>query len=457
MISTNGIVSELVGNDPGWTTQVLSCSPPTGRILLLNATLDFNAELSGFCDRFLAPAGIPPARRQYDVNSAADMSDLSIRFLGIGSDRLIHTVGVSNGLERPPSKKFVRVPPLNFPQGNLKRSKTPKVKKGSVGFIHEASIGELLYTDTFFSGDSKFPMGQAFVDRASRYGNIIPMRSRKDIGDAFVSYVCKHYTPLIVISDNISENQGGSLNDECRARSVKQLFTCPYHPQQDFAEGYLGRITTMASFGMVYAGAPLFMWIWATKSAVFVNHIAASYYSDKRIWATPFELIHNEAFPDASIVVPFGCAALVMLDETDIAKFKSRCSLLVFIHYADDHPLYTYALYSPKTKRVIFRQDCIFLTKVFPMRVARTAAGLDPDGDMIVPFRAPKMMREGSNPLHSFDGWNDGGILPDYEDHVGGQKLTRPSDEMILGKTSQEPYRAVIRTITILVLHPPFQ
>jgi hypothetical protein len=214
------------------------------------------------------------------------MSDLSIRFLGGGTDRILHTVNVSNGLKEPPSKKHARVPPLNFPQGNLKKFKTPRVTKENVGHIHQASIAEAVYTDTYETGDHKFPYAQVFVDRISRYGDVIPMRSRTEVGQAFVTFVCRNFVPLVLISDNISENHGGDLRDQCRARDVKQLFTCPYHPEQNFAEGYIGRITTMASFGMVYAGAPLFMWIWAVKTAVFIDKIMASYYSQQQVWAT---------------------------------------------------------------------------------------------------------------------------------------------------------------------------
>jgi hypothetical protein len=97
----------------------------------------------------------------------------------------------------------------------------------------------------------------------------------------------------------------------------------------DFAEGYIGRITTMASFAMVYSGAPLFMWIWATKTATFVDHIMASYYSVQKVWATPFELVHGEPFPDASIIVPIGCGVLVLLTKGERAKFKSRCAIMI--------------------------------------------------------------------------------------------------------------------------------
>ncbi len=237
---------------PVWTTEVLSSPPLLGRVLALNASLDFDDELRIFSDEFLAPAAIPPARRHYDIGTSSDMTELSIRFMGAGTDRIIHTVGISNGLEKPPSKVASRVPPKLFPQGRLKRSKTPIVSKGKVGHLHTATIAEVLYTDTFDSGDHRFPYGQAFVDHASRWGDIIPLRSRKEIGSAFVTFVCRHYTPLILVSDNIAENKGGSLVEECRLRDVRQAYTCPHHPQQDRAEGYLGRITAMASFGIIY-------------------------------------------------------------------------------------------------------------------------------------------------------------------------------------------------------------
>jgi hypothetical protein len=231
----------------------------------------------------------------------------------------------------------------------------------------------------------------------------------------------------VLISDNIAENQGGDLVEQCLARSIKQLFTCPYHPEQDFVEGYIGRITTMASFGMVYSEAPLFMWIWSVRTAVFTNYIMASYYSEQQVWATPYELIHGELFPDASIVVPFGCGVLVLLTEKERAKFKSRCALMLFVHYADDHPLYTYAVYSPRTRKVLMRQDCIFLNKLFPMRVARSAAGMDPNGESFQPIRSPRGNQCVDSAL-SFDNWSTEDPLPQYDDHVRGWKLTRPSD-----------------------------
>jgi hypothetical protein len=231
--------------------------------------------------------------------------------------------------------------------------------------------------------------------------------------------VCRNFAPLILVRDNIAENRGGALMDECHRRGVQSAFICPYTPQQDQAEKFLGRVTAMASYAMVHSGAPLFFWIWSVESASFVSNITATFYSREQVWSTPYALVYGEPFPDASIVVPFGCGALVLLDKEDREKFQSRCALLIFIHYATSHPLYTYAFYSPRTKRVLYRQDAIFLVTLFPMRLARTASGISADGDTLVPLRSPLGLTAPQDEL-SFGQWNYGDALPTYDDHVSG-------------------------------------
>lgn len=144
-----------------------------------------------------------------------------------------------------------RVPPHHFPLGKWASGKTPRVSKDKVKFLHRASIAEVCFTDTFETDDS--------------------------------------------------ENIGGALADECHQRGVKSAYICPYTPEQNYAEGYLGRITAMASFAMVYSGAPIHLWIYFW------------------VW-----------------------------------------------------------MLSSKTKKVLFRQDVIFLPNVFPMREARMMGHLAP-------------------------------------------------------------------------------
>jgi hypothetical protein len=102
------------GTEVRWRTKVLGMGSSSAR-MLAGMTEDCHDNLATFCDQYLAPPSIPPARRLYDVRSQADMTQLSIRFLGASTDRLIRTVEISNGLKSPASKQNVRVPPLVFP------------------------------------------------------------------------------------------------------------------------------------------------------------------------------------------------------------------------------------------------------------------------------------------------------------------------------------------------------
>ncbi len=404
-----------------WSCKLLVSPSSFHRILAFptGENLAFDSELRTFCDDFFSPIPTPPARRTYDASNPLHMADLSARFMGTGDERLRRTLELNRGL----TPVTGRVPVHPFPQGKFKQGKTPRVSKGKVHHLHRASVAEAVFTDTFETRDSRFRYGQAFVDYRSRYGDVIPLRSRTQVGWAFGEFCCRNFTPLILIRDNISENKGGDLMDQCHARGVKSAYICPYTPQQDQAENYLGRVTTMASYAMVYAGAPLFFWRWAILCAVFIARIVATYYSRERIWSTPYTVLFGEPFPDASIVVPFGCGALVLLDKDDRAKFQTRCALLIFIHYATSHPLYTYAFYSPRSKRVLYRQDAIFLINTFPMRHARANSGLPVDGETLTAFRSP--LSSAPDLCHElfFQDWKVGDPLPAYEDHATGIPL----------------------------------
>ncbi len=215
-----------------WNSRVLVSANQNARFLVAR-DCDYDYQLESYCGNFLAPPSIPSSRRQYDSANQADMADLTTRFLGLGSDRLKRTIELSNGLATPASKFNTRVPDLKpfFPQGRWSEGKTPRVSKGKISSLFHASIGEVVYTDTFESGDSKYRYGQAYFDLASHWGDVFPLRSRNDVGTSFVDFCCNNWIPLYLIRDNIGENIGGSLLAECRKRNVRSAYICPRHPQ----------------------------------------------------------------------------------------------------------------------------------------------------------------------------------------------------------------------------------
>ncbi len=78
-----------------WYTKILWI----GRVIsLAERTQEFEAKLTEFCANYHAPLSIPSARRTYQTDSVEDLADLSIRFLGVGSERLKRTMERSIGL-----------------------------------------------------------------------------------------------------------------------------------------------------------------------------------------------------------------------------------------------------------------------------------------------------------------------------------------------------------------------
>ena len=97
--------------------------------------MDYDDKLKDFCSSYYAPPSQPSAKRTYRTTGVDDMADLSLRFMGVGTDRLRHTMERSRGLSPATKKKgegVTVVPPLNFPQGKWKAGKTPRLTKKKV-------------------------------------------------------------------------------------------------------------------------------------------------------------------------------------------------------------------------------------------------------------------------------------------------------------------------------------
>ncbi len=143
------------------------------------STVAYDENLREFCQSYFPPAKPREDRKTYEVSDIADMADLSIRFIGVGNDHLIHTLERSKGLT--PCKrdeKIYRVPLHHFPMGKWASGKTPRVSKDKVKFLHRPSIAVVCYTDTFETDDKIFRYGQAVVDYRSRYVSAYPFPHR---------------------------------------------------------------------------------------------------------------------------------------------------------------------------------------------------------------------------------------------------------------------------------------
>jgi hypothetical protein len=126
--------------------------------------VEYESQLKEFCDSYLIPPSQPQARRTYRAGESSDMAELSLRFMGIGTDCLVQTLQRSRGLTPMPRKKERRKclcgTAFQFPPGQMESRKDPEGDKRKVENLHRASIGEVCFTDTFKTTDTTYRYGQ---------------------------------------------------------------------------------------------------------------------------------------------------------------------------------------------------------------------------------------------------------------------------------------------------------
>ena len=73
-----------------WRCQMLWTTCKVG-IQGVQELMIYDNNLNEFCDSYFVPPSQPPAKRTYKTTAVEDMAELSLRFMGIGTDRLRHT------------------------------------------------------------------------------------------------------------------------------------------------------------------------------------------------------------------------------------------------------------------------------------------------------------------------------------------------------------------------------
>ena len=85
-----------------WIGNKKTESVPLMKVLMAgrssNTTTIYEENLREFCASYFPPAMPREYRKTYRVNDVADMADLSVRFMGVGNDRLRQTLERSKGL-----------------------------------------------------------------------------------------------------------------------------------------------------------------------------------------------------------------------------------------------------------------------------------------------------------------------------------------------------------------------
>ena len=159
-------------------------------------------------------------------------------------------------------------------------------------------------------------MAELYVDYVSRFICIFPMPRRTFVPSTVLKFCARWWTPTLLLCDGAGENHSHEMDSICLARNISKIFRTPGQTSvaiQNFSEPAIGHITRRATYALVFSGATIRYWVLATEAACFVDRITAHWYSDLNAFSTPYFRIYGQHFPDANVVQPWGCAALVLI------------------------------------------------------------------------------------------------------------------------------------------------
>ncbi|CAI5995207.1 unnamed protein product [Closterium sp. NIES-64] len=117
------------------------------------------------------------------------------------------------------------------------------------------------------------------VDDYSRYTAVFPLRSKGDVTEVLIDWICaarlqlkqsfgSDFPVLRLQSDRGGEFSFGLLGAYCRARGLRQIFTLPDSPHQNgIAERRIGMVMDVARTSMMHAAAPHFLWPFTVRYA----------------------------------------------------------------------------------------------------------------------------------------------------------------------------------------------
>ncbi|CAI7887151.1 unnamed protein product [Closterium sp. NIES-54] len=188
------------------------------------------------------------------------------------------------------------------------------------------------------------------VDDYSRYTTVFPLRSKGDVTEVLIDWICGARRQLSESfgSDlpvlRLHSNRGGEFFSDllrafCRSEGIRQTFTLPASPQKNgIAERRIGMVMDVTRTSMIHAAAPHFLWPFAVQ------------YAAHQINLQP----------------PF-------VRDTTTDKLSSRAISCVFLGFPPDAPGWQF--YHPTSRRVLSSQDVTFdesvsYYRLFPYRTA---------------------------------------------------------------------------------------
>jgi transposase InsO family protein len=241
---------------------------------------------------------------------------------------------------------------------------------------------ELVHSDvhgpTPVQSHSGYRYWATFLDDATRFKAVIPMKRKSDTFAAFLVYKAYAERLLGVLLKILRHDKGGEYISKeflqyCADHGITIQQTVRNRPQQNGDAERLNRvggerITTMLS----ESGLPPQFWADCLASLVHVWNCSPT---SALKGMTPYEAWHKKK-PDVSHLRVWGCTAYVHIQKDKRKQFGPRMEKCVFIGYPEGYKGWKF--YNPITKKCIISERADFDERYFP-GLRRSTAALPPD------------------------------------------------------------------------------
>ncbi|CAI7933093.1 unnamed protein product [Closterium sp. NIES-54] len=217
------------------------------------------------------------------------------------------------------------------------------------------------------------------VDDYSRYTMVFPLRSKGDVTEVLIDWICvsrlqlrerfgSDFPVLRLHSDRGREFSSARLGAFCCAQGIRQTFMLPASPQQNgIAERRISMVMDVARTSMIHATAPHFLWPFAVQYAAHQVNLQPRV----SLPETSPTLWWTGKVGDASAFRVWGSRAFVRDLSAD--KLSPRAVPCIFLGFPPDAPGWQF--YHPTLRRVLSSQDVTFdesvpYYRLFPYRTA---------------------------------------------------------------------------------------
>ncbi|CAI7810557.1 unnamed protein product, partial [Closterium sp. NIES-53] len=220
------------------------------------------------------------------------------------------------------------------------------------------------------SGEGRERYDLLVVDDYMRYTTVFPLRSKGEVIDVLIPWICAFRLPLRgrfrqdlpvlrLHSDRGGEFSSNLLRNFCHGEGILQSFTLLDSPEQNgIAERRIGLVMEVAHTSMIHAAAPNFLWPFAVRYAAHQLNLWPRISLPK----TSPTLRWTGKVGDASVFRVLG--SRVFVRDTSADKLSARAIPCVFLGFSPDAPGWQFC--HPPSRRVFPYQDVTFDEVLLP-------------------------------------------------------------------------------------------